>query len=137
MKMRKRALSSVLVAAAATLLLTFGVAGPASANSFEKKLNTQWTDVYVSYDDGADRFCLKAHKRPWIDIGHFALSIKPANGVGPSYTYRLNKVDLYSSSKTKCFSLARAYEDSSYAWTVHDFYGEGNAKITNRGSFYS
>ncbi|TFH51385.1 hypothetical protein E4J66_12140 [Actinomyces viscosus] len=104
------AISSAFVGALA-------VAAPTSANSFGPTDYGTGGQAMVSYNDGADRFCITNNgllNPTYIYIG-------PFNGRGPSHFLKVYQ------GQTKCVSLARAYEDSRYYYEVNghkpvDFY---------------
>ena len=98
------------------------VAAPASANSFGP------TDshgvVKVSYNDGADEFCVSGN----YHHGSVVYLVPETSGRGPSHKITV------SDGETKCVSLATAYEDSRY------YYQTGIPLIGGRYSaeyFYS
>ena len=96
-----------VVVAAATLPL---VAGPALANSFSR-------DVYqgtVSYNDGEDRFCVKADEVNIHDRAVIEVTLTPYNtSRGP--TLHFSDID---TPGNECRSLATAYEDTYYKAVV-------------------
>lgn len=119
----KTAVVGVTVAAA-----TFALAQPALANSFTKNVG----DGTVSYDDGADRFCVTAFTGEgsrWVRVKLDAIS---RSGPEPTIT------DYSSSSGATCASLATAYEDTQYRATITSYWGERGTTVS-RGSvtFYS
>ena len=91
------------------------LAAPASANTFEPTYNGTYGDATISYNDATDDFCVNG-------IYNGAdFTVAPSNaGTGPTFNIRVN------AGETKCVSLARAYEDSSYYYqmnTVHFYHG--------------
>lgn len=100
----KKSIAALAIGAASVFAVVVGVQ-PASANSFTHTVSSGTT---LQYADGTDTFCStgKASNR-----NHLVLTLKPVNGVGPKYTR------VISTSKV-CWSLARAYEDSRYEWTI-------------------
>lgn len=86
--------------------LVLGTAGTASANSFEKP-------VYqgrARYNDGEDRFCVKADETGIRDRALIQATLTPYNSArGP--VVRLADLD---TPGRDCGSLATAYEDTKY-----------------------
>lgn len=110
--------TAALAAGVAGLASVFivGTASPALANSFSG------TDGYASwsYNDGTDSFCVTAK------IGSPVVKLSPVTaGRGPSYNTSVPE------GTKRCFSLARAYEDSKYRW------GVGTRGAYNSGTFFS
>lgn len=91
------------------------VAAPASANTFGPTYDGTFGDATLSYDDANDEFCVNG-----IYNGT-KFTVAPSKaGRGPTYNIHVN------AGETKCVSLARAYEDSSYYYqmnTVHYYHG--------------
>lgn len=93
-------------AASLAVLALAATAGPAAANSFERR-------VYqgkVWYNDGEDRFCVRADRENIRDRAVIEVTLTPYNSSrGP--VVRLYDID---TAGYQCKSLATAYEDTSY-----------------------
>jgi len=119
-----------IVVAAATLPL---VAGPALAASFSD-------NVYqgsVSYNDGEDRFCVKADEVNIHDRAVIEVTLTPYNtSRGP--TLHFSDID---TPGNECRSLATAYEDTYYKAVVKSLKNfdrvNGSTYYTYTYNFYS
>lgn len=105
-------------AAGLALIFTVGTVSPAMAlpNSFSD------SDGYAawSYNDGNDRFCVRAK------VGSVRVKLNPVNpGNGPSYNRNV------AQGTKRCNSLATAYEDSRYSFSI------GTRGSFHSGKFYS
>ena len=91
------------------------LAAPASANSFGPTEYGTNGYAIVSYDDANDEFCVNG-----LHNG-MDFTVAPSKaGRGPTYNIQVN------AGETKCVSLARAYEDSTYYYqlnSVHFYHG--------------
>lgn len=111
--------SSFVVALVAGITLALAPAAP--ANSF----STTISDVgSYSYDDGADRFCVKAYNGS--QFRYIQAELKPVNGVGPSRFFSDDSTD----SGSNCVGLATAYEDARYKAVV------AASLFTNRTAYF-
>jgi len=95
-------------AVGSALLGAVAVAAPASANSFGPTDYGTGGQAMVSYDDGADRFCIT--NEPLLP--QIYIYMGPSSGRGQSHFFKVYQ------GQTKCVSLARAYEDSRYYYQV-------------------
>ena len=99
----------VVRAAAAAAMATLAVvatAGTSSAASFEKRVHQgkAW------YNDGEDRFCLRADEVGINDRAVLQVTLTPYNSSrGPTITF--SDID---TAGAECRSLATAYEDTLY-----------------------
>lgn len=103
-----RSMRLIKTSAAATMaaLAMFATAGPASAASFEVRVHQgkAW------YNDGEDRFCLRADEVNINDRAVLEVTLTPYNtSRGPTITFS----DTDHAGAT-CRSLATAYEDTYY-----------------------
>lgn len=126
-----RKLLRTVVVGAAVAAASIAIAQPALANSFTKNVG----DGTVSYNDGADSFCVHAYNTEgsrWVEA-----TLTPISGSGPTRTVR-DYNNQYGHSGNTCTSLATAYEDTQYRATVKSYWGERGTTIS-RGSvtFYS
>jgi hypothetical protein len=105
---RSRFLSKPAVGFAAvgfSLAIVVGTAPAALANSFGES----YPEVAFGYADDQDSFCVTPKKRK-----DALLMLAPFEaGQGPSYDERIP-----AGGGERCFSLARAYEDSGYSYSV-------------------
>ena len=107
--MSPRSSKRLLKTSAATSLAVLALAataGPAAANSFERRVyqGKAW------YTDGTDQFCLRADEVGINDRAVLQVTLTPANtSRGPTITFS----DVDTAGAT-CRSLATAYEDTSY-----------------------
>lgn len=91
-------------------LAIFATAGAASANSFTQRVY-QGT---ASYNDGEDRFCLRADEVNIRDRAVLEVTLRPDNtSRGPTITF--SDIDYAGAT---CRSLATAYEDTHYVATI-------------------
>lgn len=101
------------LAAAGACALSIGLAGPASANSFDRPA----PGGSYSYNDGLDRFCVH---------GGFSSSISvrlvPVSRSGPSVT-----VSDYWNRGACSSALVRAYEDTRYKAVVTSYTRSGTS----------
>ncbi len=103
----KKALKTATAVAAASIALLVASAQPAHANDINVKVWQNWLSPVLTYNDATDTFCSKG-----VNYGSLVVvTLKPVNGVGPSYFRTLNV-------NKQCWSLARAYEDTRYEWKV-------------------
>jgi hypothetical protein len=106
-----------------------GLAPAASADSFYNR--PLGGGVYVSYDDGADRFCIRMDSNAYFDVASLNLYSVTA-GRGPSHTASVNR------GQKQCRSLATAYEDSAYRYFGNlDFFGADRSGHRYGGDFFS
>lgn len=113
MRLTKRSVTKA-AALGATFIGTVAVAAPASANSFGPTYDA-YGAATLSYDDANDEFCVNG-----LHNG-MDFTVAPSKaGRGPTYNIQVN------AGETKCVSLARAYEDSTYYYqlnSVHFYHG--------------
>ena len=104
-----RAVVAGLVAVGASVVLV----PQAAANSFTETLGDATGEtITVTYNDGDDQFCV--NYAPSRVRGYYTVELRPDNPRrGPSHTF-----DVIQGKGTKCVSLARAYEDTHYSYTV-------------------
>lgn len=107
--MSTRIVHTLTKAGAATALTAVALtafATPALANSFSKRVY-QGT---VSYDDSADRFCVRADETGVNDRAVIQVTLTPSSSSrGPSLSF----YDI-DTAGAECRSLATAYEDTQY-----------------------
>ncbi len=130
--------TSALVAKAGVATAIAGIAltafaAPAWANSFSKRVY-QGT---VSYDDGADRLCVRADETNIRDRAVIQVTLTPYNSSrGP--VVRVSDID---TPGAECGSLATAYEDTQYKAVIKStisFDRGGNSTYeTTNVTFYS
>ncbi len=98
--------ATTLAAASLSVLATVATALPASANSFNGRI---YQGSY-SYNDGEDRFCLRADEVNIRDRAIITVTLTPYDtSRGPTITF--SDIDY---AGRECRSLARAYEDTRY-----------------------
>lgn len=124
---------TTLAAASLSVLATVATALPASANSFSKRIY-QGT---FSYDDGQDRFCLRADEVDIRDRAVITVTLTPYDtSRGPTITF--SDIDY---AGRECRSLATAYEDTRYKAAVKSlvsFDRDGTSTYERKTvSFYS
>lgn len=114
-------------------LAIFATAGAASAASFSKRVY-QGT---ASYNDGEDRFCLRADEVNIRDRAILEVTLRPDNtSRGPTISF--SDTDYAGAT---CRSLATAYEDTHYTATIKSLVSfdrdGGSTYQTTRVGFYS
>ncbi|MFC7490506.1 MULTISPECIES: hypothetical protein [unclassified Knoellia] len=128
-----RRLIRTSAAASMAALTLVATAGAASANSFERR-------VYqgkVWYNDGEDRFCVRADEVNIRDRAVIQVTLRPDNtSRGPTISF--GDID---TAGAECRSLATAYEDTHYTAIVKStisFDRDGTSTYeTTRIGFYS
>lgn len=123
--------AAVTVGAAA---LSLSLAQPASAASWGP-LNVG--DGTVSYNDGADRICVKAYNSE--GARQVKVTLTRLNKAGPSGFSVIDKNNYYGHSGNTCSTaLSRAYEDTQYRAVITTYWGErGTWKTRATKTFYS
>lgn len=130
---RRMRSATIAVAAALAAIAVPLTAGAAQANSFTKY-------VYqgrVSYDDSADRFCVRANETNIRDRAVVSVTLTPYSSTrGP--VVRVSDTD---DAGGRCGSLATAYEDTHYRAVIKSLVSfdrlGGSTYETTTVSFYS
>ncbi len=111
MRLTKRSLIKT-AAISSALVGALALAAPASANSFGPTFDGTNGEAKVSYNDANDEFCVTGTIPSWKAVTNVRL-YPATSGHGPSYNFDV------IGTNTKCVSLERAYEDSSYYYQVN------------------
>ena len=111
MRLTKRSLIKT-AAIGSAFVGALAVAAPASANSFGPTDYGTGGRAMVSYNDETDQFCVTKPNGVWKHRVNVRL-YPETNSRGPSYNFDV------IGTNTKCVSLERAYEDSSYYYQVN------------------
>ena len=111
MRLTKRSLIKT-AAIGSAFVGALALAAPASANSFGPTFDGTNGEAKVSYNDANDEFCVTGTIPSWKAVTNVRL-YPATSGRGPSYNFDV------IGTNTKCVSLERAYEDSSYYYQAN------------------